>query len=98
MELSIVLTAPLVGCSRQTIEEEIENWLGAAGEIVGGGAATDGSFADIDLVVQDQAISRIGLPAFLEQLRTVLRVANAPSSSRIVAFVSDDTTEESTVG
>jgi hypothetical protein len=98
MDFSIVLTAPLVECSRQTIEEEIENWLGTAGEIVGGGAATDGSFADIDLVVQEQAITRTGLPAFLEQLRTVLRTANAPPSTRIIAFVSDDTTEELTVG
>src|SRR5262245_29921565 len=98
MDFSIILTGPLVGCSRQTIEEEIENWLGVAGEIVGGGAATDGSFADIDVVVQEQAISGVGITAFLEQLRAVLRAAKAPPSSRILAFVSDDKTEEITVG
>lgn len=98
MDFSIILTDPLVDCSRQTVEEDLEGWLGRSGEIVGGGAATDGSFADIDFSVKDQFISSMGVPAFLDQVRSVLRAAKVPASTKIIAFVSDNKTEEYSVG
>jgi hypothetical protein len=98
MDIRVRFTDPLVGCSRQSIEEDVEQWLGASGEVVGGGAATDGSWANIDLNVNDQVVAQVGLPTFVNQLRGVLQSAKAPSSTTITAFVGDDVVEEFEVG
>jgi hypothetical protein len=98
MEFRIRFTDPLVGCSRQSIEEEVEQWLGTSGEIVGGGAATNGSWANIDVAVKDQLVLSVGLAGVVNQLRAVLRTAKAPASTKITAFVSDDKMEQFAVG
>jgi len=98
MELRVLFTDPLVGCSRQSVEEELEGWLGTAGEIVGGGAATNGTWANIDLAVDDKHISSLGLSAFVDRMREVLRASRVPPSTKITAFVSDKHMEEFAVG
>lgn len=49
MELAITFREPLVSCSRDDVEEVIEQWLGEHGEIIGAGNATDGSWSHIDI-------------------------------------------------
>lgn len=98
MDIRVRFTDPLIGCSRQSIEEDVEQWLGESGEIVGGGAATDGSWANIDINVYDQSVAKVGLSNFVTQLRAVLKSAKVPASTTITAFVSDDVTEEFRVG
>jgi len=98
MDIRVRFTDPLVGCSRQSIDEDVEQWLGASGEVVGGGAATDGSWSNIDLNVDGQIVAELGLPNFINQLRGVLQSAKAPASTSITAFVNDDVTEEFRVG
>lgn len=98
MDIRIRFTDPLIGCSRQSIEEDVEQWLGASGEIVGGGAATDGSWANNDLNISDQIVANVGLSNFVNQLREVLQATKAPASTTITFFVNDDVAEEFKVG
>jgi len=98
MELRVLFTDPLVGCSRQSVEEDLEGWLGTSGEIVGGGAATNGAWANIDLTVDDKHVTALGLPAFVDRMRAVLRASQVPPSTKITAFVSDDRMDEFVVG
>jgi hypothetical protein len=87
-----------VNCSRHSVEEEIEQWIGDSGEVVGGGAAADGSWAHIDLNISDRTIAERGLPNLVDQLRQVLLAANVPPSTKVVVFESDDISREFLVG
>ncbi len=98
MEIRIKFVDPLVGCSRQTVEEQIESWLGSSGELLGGGAATDGSWAHIDFSVEDDVINRVGLQAYFSTLKTILRAARVPPSTKITAFLDETEKEETVVG
>jgi hypothetical protein len=98
MEIRVRISEPLANSSRMAVEEAIEEWIGGDGEIVGGGAAVDGSWAHIDLNVSDQVVSEQGLPKLIDQLRDVLQAAGVPASTKMIVFESDDTTYESTVG
>jgi hypothetical protein len=96
--MRIRFNEPLENCSRHSVEEEVEKWIGDSGEVVGGGVATDGCWAHIDLNVSDDIVAERGMASMIDQLRSVLRAAKVPSSTKIVIFENEDSSREFLLG
>jgi hypothetical protein len=90
MELSIIFKGPLEHCSRFDVEEALEDWLDDKGEVVGGGAATDGSWGHIDVDIE--SLTKRNMKGIVQKVRAILKKLKAPSTARIV-IVDDENTK-----
>ena len=74
------------------VEDYLEDWLGEKGEIVGGGAATDGSRSHITIEVFDRGMKQ--MPSFLAQFRLILQSLHVPQNTSIVVEYGNDSFQE----
>lgn len=71
MEFLIYLNSPRGVSLKWDVEDALEDWLGETGEIVGAGAATDGSWANV--TIDAFHCTREQVPEYLLGLQQLLR-------------------------
>jgi hypothetical protein len=94
MDVIINFRSPME-CSRLDIEDDIEAILGPRAEVAGGGSFLDGSGANIDLEVVDEAPEAVA--GLVADLRALLARRLVPADTVITVHYDDDRAEDHAV-
>jgi len=88
-EIYVNIHGSLASCSRDDVEEDIDELLAGRGYVSGGGSMLDGSGSNIDILLQTQESQAVD--RFVAKLLELLRRIDLPRASnvRVITDASD---------